>query len=288
MTAFTRVRTRRGWSREFLFLCARHLLLLVSSLACLVPLAWMVSTSFKTQADVFTWPPQFIPHRFVLGAYHDLLYVVPMLRYALNSLFVAGTVTLCQLLFNTLAAYAFAKIPFRGRDALFLGYLGTMMVPSQVTIVPLFILMTQFGFVDTYQALIVPFAFGSALGIFLIRQHFLTIPRELEDAARMDGAGHLRILWHVAVPMAKPAMATFSVFSFMYFWTDFMWPLIITNSDSHKTLTVGLATLAQGQYGTDWPILMAGTALSILPILAVFVFAQRYFVEGLAHTGLKG
>lgn len=269
-------------------LLIRHVLLVTIAITCLVPFLWMISTSFKTQADVFTFPPQFVPRPFVLDAYHDLFFVVPMARYALNSAFVATSIMLGQLVFNTLAAYSFAKIPFHGRDVLFIAYLGTMMIPSQVTIVPLFILMKYLGWVDTYYALIMPFILGSAFGTFLIRQYFLTVPRDLEDAARVDGAGHIRILWDVAVPLAKPVMATFAVFSFMYFWNDFMWPLIVTNSEAHKTLTVGLATLSQGYYGTNWPLLMAGTVVSILPILVIFAFAQRYFVQGIALTGLKG
>lgn len=267
---------------------ARHVALSACAVVCTVPFIWMVSTSLKEQSDVFRFPPEFVPRPVELGAYHDLLYLVPMVRYALNSLGVALAITLGQLVFNTLAAYAFAKIPFRGRDMLFIAYLATMMVPSQVTIIPLFILIKELHLVDTYGGLIVPYVCGSAFGIFLIRQYFLTIPRDLEDAARVDGAGHLRILWHVAVPLAKPALATFAVFSFMFFWNDFMWPLIVTNSDSMKTLTVGLASLAQGQYGTDWPLLMAGAAFSIVPILIAFIFAQRYFVQGVALTGLKG
>jgi multiple sugar transport system permease protein len=266
----------------------KHFMLILVALSCIVPFVWMVGTSLKAPAQVFTFPPELIPDPVALAAWRRVFTEIPVVRYAMNSVFVATTVMAGQLVFNVLAAYAFARIPFRGREVLFVLFLGTMMIPSQVTIIPGYVLMQYFGWVDTYFALTMPFLFGSAFGVFLLRQFFLTLPRDLEDAARVDGAGHLRILWYVVVPLAKAVMAAFSVFSFMHFWNDFMWPLIVINSESKKTLTVGIASLSRGYFGTDWPLLMAGTTLSVLPVLVIFFLAQKYFVQGIALTGLKG
>jgi len=266
----------------------RHLVLLLVAAICIVPFLWMLGTSFKEQNAVFSATPSLLPEHFVTSAYYRVTHLVPEIRWAINSVAVAVLTTTGQLVFATMAAYAFARIRFRGRNALFVVYLGTMMVPSQVTIVPLYIVMKYLGWVDTYYALIVPFAFTSAFGTFLLRQYFLTVPRELEDAARIDGAGPVRILWSVVLPTARPVMATFGVFSFMFFWNDLLWPLIVTNSESRMTLPVGLANFAIGQYHTDWPAMMAGTVISLIPILAVFVFIQRYFVQGITLTGVRG
>lgn len=266
----------------------KHLMLITVALSCIIPFIWMLSTSFKAAGQVFTFPPELVPNPIVTAPWRRVFTEIPVMRYMANSIFVATSVMLGQLVFNILAAYAFARIPFRGREVLFVLFLGTMMIPSQVTIIPGYVLMSYFGWVDTYFALTMPFLFGSAFGVFLLRQFFLTLPRDLEDAARVDGAGHLRILRHVVVPLAKPVMAAFSVFSFMHFWNDFMWPLIVINSDSKKTLTVGIATLSRSYFGTDWPLLMAGTTLSVLPVLLIFFAAQKYFVQGIALTGLKG
>ncbi len=265
-----------------------HGVLILGALTCLVPFLWMVSTSFKTAATVVSIPPQFIPHPVVGDNYVRVFTVAPMVRYFLNSVGVVTVIVAGQLLSNSLAAYAFARLTFRGRDALFFAYLGTMMIPSQVTLIPSFILMKDLGWIDTYFALTVPFMLGSAFGTFLLRQSFLTIPAELEQAATIDGCGYLRLYARIALPLSKPALATFGVFSFLFFWNDFLWPLIVTNSDEHKTLQVGLVTIAQNYFGTDWGSLMAGTVVSVVPMVLIFLFAQRYFVQGIALTGLKG
>jgi multiple sugar transport system permease protein len=287
-TDYQRAGHYQGTAQMLVTAGLKHVMLILIALSCIVPFVWMLSTSFKTPAQVFTFPPELIPDPIVINAWRRIFTEIPIVRYTANSVFVATTVMAAQLAFNILAAYAFARIPFRGREALFVLFLGTMMIPSQVTIIPGYVLMAYFGWVDTYFALTVPFLFGSAFGVFLLRQFFLTLPRDLEDAARIDGAGHLRILRHVVVPLSKPVMAAFAVFSFMHFWNDFMWPLIVINSESKKTLTVGIATLSRGYFGTDWPLLMAGTTLSVLPVLIIFFLAQKYFVQGIALTGLKG
>jgi multiple sugar transport system permease protein len=265
-----------------------HAMLLIGGLSCLVPFLWLLSTSLKTAPNVISIPPQFIPAPLIWDNYVHVFSVAPMLRYFLNSVGVVAVIVAGQVLSNSLAAYAFARLEFRGRDALFFAYLGTMMVPGQVTLIPSFILMKYLGWIDTYYALTVPFMLGSAFGTFLLRQSFLAIPAELEHAARIDGCGYLRLYARIAMPLSKPALATFGVFSFLYFWNDFLWPLIVTNSNDHKTLQVGLVTIAQSYFGTDWGALTAGTVVSIVPMVLIFLFAQRYFVQGITLTGLKG
>ena len=265
-----------------------HAVLLLGGLSCLVPFLWLLSTSLKTAPNVISIPPQFIPSPLIWDNYVHVFTVAPMLRYILNTVGVVAVVVAGQVLSNSLAAYAFARLEFRGRDALFFAYLGTMMIPGQVTLIPSFILMKYLGWIDTYYALTVPFMLGSAFGTFLLRQSFLTIPAELEHAARIDGCGYLRLYARIAMPLSKPALAAFGVFSFLYFWNDFLWPLIVTNSNDHKTLQVGLVTIAQSYFGTDWGALTAGTVVSIVPMVLVFLFAQRYFVQGITLTGLKG
>jgi len=283
----TMVGNKRGFYATLITNGLRHIILTLVALSTLVPFVWMIGTSFKTSAQVFTFPPKILPSPAVLDAYEKLFTQVPITRYMTNSLFITITIMIGQLICNCLAAYAFARIPFRGRDWLFMGYLGTLMIPGHVTLIPGFILMKYLGWIDTYYALTIPFLFGSAFGTFLLRQFFLTVPRDLEDAARLDGCGYLRILWSVHIPLVKPALATHAVFTFLTFWNEFLWPLIVTNSDSKRVLTVGLTSLASGYLGTDWPTLMAGTVLSIVPILLIFAFAQRYFIEGITLSGLK-
>jgi multiple sugar transport system permease protein len=274
--------------RHMLLRILLHTVLLIGGLSCLVPFLWLLSTSLKTASNVISIPPQFIPSPLIWDNYVHVFTVAPMLRYILNSVGVVTVIVGGQVLSNSLAAYAFARLEFRGRDALFFAYLGTMMIPGQVTLIPSFILMKYLGWIDTYYALTVPFMLGSAFGTFLLRQAFLTIPAELEHAARIDGCGYLRLYARIAMPLSKPALATFGVFSFLYFWNDFLWPLIVTNSNDHKTLQVGLVTIAQSYFGTDWGALTAGTVVSIVPMALVFLFAQRYFVQGITLTGLKG
>lgn len=279
--------SKRNLGVKLLLEVVRHTTLTLVAITCMVPFIWMISTSFKTSAQIFTFPPEIIPSPAVLSAYIKVLTEVPLPRYLANSLFVTIVIVVGQLVCNVMAAYAFARIPFRGRDAVFMAYLGTMMIPGHVTLVPGFILMDYLGWVDTYYALTVPFMFGSAFGTFLLRQFFLTVPRDLEDAARIDGCGYFRVLWTVHLPLIKPALATHAVFSFMTFWNEFLWPLIVTNSDDKRVLTVGLTALASGYLGTDWATLMAGTVISIVPILTIFIFAQRFFIEGITLSGLK-
>jgi len=210
---------------------------------------------------------------------------IPLGRFFVNSLVVAVATTALQLLTCSMAAYAFARVRFRGRGPLFLVYLATLMVPAQVTLTPLFILMRLFGLTDTYAGLILP-GVTSAFGVFLLRQFFMTIPRELEEAAFLDGASHWTVYARIILPLARSGLAALTIFSFMGSWNSFLWPLLVTSDQNLMTLPLGLSTL-QGQYSTAWNQLMAGTVLSIIPIIIVYILAQRHFVEGLALSGIK-
>lgn len=263
-----------------------YLLLTLGALVMVVPFVWMLSTSLKTQSQIFVFPPQWIPQPLVWSNYPQVVQVMPFGRFLANTAIVAASITLLNLLTSSLAGYAFARLRVPGRDALFLAYLATLMIPGQVTLIPNFLIVKYLGWIDTYQALIIPQIF-SAFGTFLLRQFFLGIPRELEEAARIDGSGSFGIYSRIIMPLSGPALATLAIFTFTAQWNNFLWPLIVTNSLTMRTLTVGLQTL-QGQYSVQWPLLMAGTVISLVPLLLAFLFAQRYFVQGIAVTGLGG
>ncbi len=262
------------------------LILVPTALFLVAPFIWMISTSLKTSGQVFEYPPNLIPHPIEWGNYIKVFTVLPFARFFLNSFIVAASVTVLQLVTSSLAAYAFARLRFPGRDALFLGYLGTLMIPGQVVIIPNFILLRYLGWINTYQGLILPAAF-SAFGTFLLRQFFLTIPNELEDAAVVDGASRFQIYLRVILPLSGPALSALAIFTFLFQWNSFLFPLVVTNSVGMNTLTVGLRTL-QGQYNTAWTLLMAGSVVALLPVLLVFMVAQRYFIRGITLTGLGG
>ncbi|MBN9344867.1 MAG: carbohydrate ABC transporter permease [Devosia sp.] len=251
----------------------------------LLPFVWMVSTSLKTGDATFVMPPQLIPSAPTLANYSKIFAAVPMAQFLLNSVFVSVTSTVIMVLTCAMAGYAFARIKFPGREIIFYAYLATLMIPQQVTLVPLFVIMTWLDWGNTYQALILPSSFG-AFGTFLLRQFYLRLPREVEEAAFMDGAGYVRIFFTIGLQLARPALATLAVFAFMASWNSFLWPLIITSDQSMMTLPVGLSFL-NGRYTTDWNVLMAGAVIGTLPIIAVYVFAQKYIIQGLATTGLK-
>jgi multiple sugar transport system permease protein len=257
-----------------------------ASLIMLLPFFWMLSTSLKEPGAVFRFPPEWIPKPFYWYNYKRIFEVLPFGRFYWNSIVTAGSVTILQLVTCSFAGYAFARLRFPGRDTLFLGYLATLMIPGQVVIIPNFILLRTLGWIDTYQALILPNAF-SAFGTFLLRQFFLSLPFELEDAAKIDGCGYFGIYWYVILPLSKPALTSLTVFTWLGQWNNFIWPLIVINSVRMNTLTVGLRTL-QGQYNTQWTLLMAGSVLALLPVLALFLSAQRTFIRGVALTGMGG
>ena len=263
-----------------------YLSLSLGAITMLLPFVWMISTSLKEPGAVFTFPPKWIPRPVCWRNYVEAWRAVPFGRFYLNSIFVAISQTFGVLLTSSWAAYAFSRLRFPGRDKLFFLYLATLMIPGAVTMIPTFILMRLIGWVDTYKALIIPGIF-SAYGTFLLRQFFLSIPTDLEDAARIDGCNKMGIYRHVILPLSKPAMATLATFTFIGSWNNFMWPLIMINTMEKKTLPIGLAAF-QGLYSTDWTLLMAASVIVMIPTLIVFLFNQRFFVEGIKLTGIKG
>lgn len=260
--------------------------LVVGSVIMIVPFIWMVSTSLKADNQVFAYPPAWIPNPALWANYAKVLVLLPFGRYLINTTVVSVSVTFLEVFTSSLAAYSFARLQFPGRDKLFLVYLGTLMVPGQVTIIPNFLVMSLFGWINSYAALIIPAAF-TAFGTFLLRQFFLSIPPELEQAARIDGCGYLGIYRHIILPLSGPALATLAIFSFTAQWNSFLWPLIVTNSDDFRTLTVGLSYF-QDEYSTQFNYMMAGSVMNIIPILIVFLLLQRYFVRGIALSGITG
>ncbi len=263
-----------------------HAILIAGSVVMLLPFVWMLSTSLKEPREIFTYPPVWIPSHIAWENYATTVSVMPFGRFYLNSFVVAASVTILQILTSSLAAFAFARLRFRGRNALFLLYLATLMVPFQVTMIPNFILVRFLGWYDTYQALILPTAF-SALSTFLLRQYFLGIPMDLDEAARMDGASSWRIWWQIIMPLSGPAIAALSIFTFLASWNDFLWPLVITTSLEMRTLPVGISAF-QGQYNVQWHLLMAGSVIAMLPVLIIYVIGQKWIVRGITLTGMGG
>lgn len=261
-------------------------LMILVALLALIPFAWMLSSSLKASKDVFSIPMQWIPTEFHWENYVNIWQTVPLLTYFKNTTLVACAVTLMQVLTSSFAAYAFAKLRFKGRDALFLCYIGTIAVPWQVYMLPQFIMMRQIGLYDTLWALIVLQSF-SAFGVFLMRQFYLGIPNDLNEAARIDGLSEYGIWFRIILPLAAPAVATLIIFTFVGTWNDYMGPLIYLTTDTNKTIQVGLRRFIQ-QYSADYQYIMAASLCSLLPVTIVFLFLQRYFIEGIATTGIKG
>lgn len=268
------------------------LLYTVASLGLLVmsaPFLWMALSAFKTRRDLTASPPVWLPSEWTLSNFGALLDQLDMPRYFLNSLIVAVLVTLCNLLFCSMLGYALAKLEFTGRSKVFGVVLAALMVPGNLLILPLYVLMTKLGLIDTYAGLVLPFAAG-AFGVFLMRQFMQSIPDELLEAARIDGAGEWYIFWRIVLPLVKPALATLTIFTFLGSWNNFVWPLIATNDPDKYTLPVALATFANDPnrtVGGGNGMLMAGSLLVVLPVLLVFVVLQRHFTQGIATAGLK-
>ena len=261
-----------------------QLLLLAGSTLVLLPFLIMLFVSFMPKEVIlsraFSWQLA------SLNNYFALFEAVPFGRFYINSLFVAMATTLIQIVTASLAAFAFARLRFRGRDALFLVYLATLMIPFQVTMIPNFILIRYLRWYDTYQALILPSAF-SVFSTFLMRQYFMGVPLDLDEAARMDGAGSWRIWAQIIMPLSGPVLATLAIFNFQASWNDFLWPLVITNSLAMRTIPVGLSSF-QGEFNTEWNLLMAGSVIALLPILIIYIIGQNWFVRGIAFSGIGG
>jgi ABC-type glycerol-3-phosphate transport system permease component len=275
---------RRPWSGGSALVT---LLLWLSGVLAAFPFFWMIRSSVMPEKQIMKFPPIWIPSSLTLQHFADVLTRQPFGRYILNSLLVAVIVTVGQLVVASMGAYAFARLRFPGRDRLFLLYLATMIIPTQVTLIPQYVLISRFGWVDSYAALTVPFL-SSAFLTFLLRQFFLSIPRDLEDAARIDGAGYFRTYATIVLPLSAPALATSALLAFMSSWTNFLWPLIVTRSRDLRTVPVGLAALQQEMGRVDYAQIMAGSVLAMLPMFVLFLFLQRYIIESVAASGLKG
>lgn len=263
-----------------------YVILVLMALIMLVPFAWMLSASLKLDKDVFIFPIQWIPENPRWQNYQDIWTRIPLLKFVLNTVKLTLIVTFLQLLTSSFAAYAFAKLKFKGKNFLFMAYIATIAVPWQVYMVPQFMMMRSMGLADTHLAIICLQAF-SAFGVFMMKQFYEGIPTELCEAARIDGMSEYQIWYRVMVPLSKPALSTLTIFTFVNTWNDFLGPLIYLTTESKKTLQLGLRMFIS-QYGSEYGLIMAASVLSLIPVLAVFLSLQKYFVEGVAASGVKG
>ena len=261
-------------------------LLIGLAILSLAPLLWMLSVSLMQPGEASTFPPPLLPATPTLDNYHELFARAGMGRYLFNSLVIASATTLLSLLFNVMAGYAFAKLQFAGREKIFTALLAALVIPGQVAMMPLFLMLKQIGLVNTYGGAIVP-GMAGIFGIFLVRQYARTIPDELLEAARIDGAGEFRIFWQIVMPALKPILVTLAIFSFLGSWNDFMWPLIVLSNDQLHTLPVALASLSR-EHVQDNELMMAGSVVTVLPVLLLFLSLQRYYLQGLMLGSVKG
>jgi multiple sugar transport system permease protein len=261
-------------------------LLIGGAVIALFPLLWMFSVSIMSPGEASAQPPPLLPTHATLGNYRELFVHAGMGRYLLNSLLVSSAITLLALSFNLMAGYAFAKLRFAGRERLFQALIGALVIPAQVAMLPLFLLLKYLGLVNTYAGVIMP-AMASVFGIFLVRQYARSIPDELMEAARIDGASELRIFAQIVMPLLKPIMVTLAIFTFLAAWNDFMWPLIALTGQEHYTLPIGLASLAR-EHWQDSEQMMAGSVVTVVPVLVLFLAMQRYYIEGLLLGSVKG
>lgn len=265
-----------------------YLLIVVGAVITTIPLLWLLSSSFKDAGRIFLFPPQWIPDPWRPENYTQVFEQIPFLRFYGNTILVTGLAMAGQIVSASLVAFGFARLRFPGRDALFLVLLSTIMIPYHVTLIPTFVLFRLFGFLDTYAPLILPYWLGGgAFYIFLLRQFYMRLPLELDDAARMDGASIFGIFWRIILPQAKPALGVVAVFTFLAHWNDFFNPLIYLNSTEKYTLALGI-NLFRSYQTTQWNLLMAASVMVTLPCILLYAMAQRYFIQGIVFTGLKG
>lgn len=265
-----------------------YALLLLGTVAMLTPLVWLIRSSFMSLDQIFYFPPEWIPEPWLWRNYSDALDVAPFARYFLNTMVIEAIVVTGVVVSSTLSAYGFARLRWKGRDVVFGALMTTLMLPGAVTLIPAFIIWSKLGLVNTIVPLTLPAWFGGGMfNIFLLRQFFRGLPRDLDEAAMLDGASPLRILRDIIIPLSRPALITVAIFSFLATWNDFLGPLIYLNSSEKYTLAIGLSQF-KGQYNSEWGLLMAASTLVLAPVLALFFVAQRYFVQGIAVTGLKG
>jgi multiple sugar transport system permease protein len=266
---------------------AVYTILLIGACFCLLPLFWLVRSSFMTSMQIFEMPPVWIPAPFKLSNYTEALTTVDFARFFRNTVFITVSCLIGALISSSISAYSYARLQWPGRKLIFALLLASMMLPGAVTLIPTFIGWKLAGLINTYYPLILPAWFGSAFDIFLLRQFYSTIPRDLDEAAYVDGAGHLTIYWKIIVPLSKPALIVIGLFSFMGSWNDFMGPLVYLNEESKYTVALGLQ-MFQSLHSAQWNLLMAASTVVITPVIIVFFIGQRYFIEGITLTGLKG
>ncbi len=262
-----------------------HALLMIGAILMIFPFVWMFLSAFKTDADVFAYPPRWIPSKWTLENFPKVFEMIPFGRYYFNSLVVTGIITFGQVFVAILAAYSLARLDFPGKIPVTILLLSTMIMPFEVTLIPTFLIIHKFGWIDTYQGLIVPFLY-SGFSIFFLRQFFLTIPKDLEDAAKIDGCGYFRILFDVVIPNSKAAIGTISLFVFLTYWRSYLWPLVVTNSTEMRTLPVGLKYFVE-EGGTQYNLMMAAALMTIVPVLVVYIIAEKHLVKSTTLTGLK-
>ncbi|MDC3417525.1 carbohydrate ABC transporter permease [Aquibacillus salsiterrae] len=262
-----------------------HILLIFGAFIMIIPFLWMVSTSLKSYGEAMQVPPTILPQEWKMSNYSSVFESVNFLKYYLNTIIVTLSRTLAQLFLCSLAAFAFARLRFPGKNIIFIAILSVLMVPPQVILIPNYAILTQLGWIDTFYALIVPGMF-SAFGVFLLRQFFMGIPKELDEAATMDGCSLFGIYWKIILPNSTPALMALGIFTILASWNDFLWPLVMTNSADMRVLSVGIAAF-QGQYATDYPLLMAGAVMSTIPMLIMFIFLQKHLITGIALQGVR-
>lgn len=263
-----------------------YTVLILGGCVILLPLAWMISTSLKEQSKVFLFPPQWIPNPVRWRNYGEALTVVPFGRFFRNTVVITALAVVGEVLSSAIVAYPFARLRWKGRDVLFLVVLATIMLPREVTLIPLFIIFKQLGWLNTYYPLVVPSYFGVPFYIFLLRQFFMTIPLDLGDAARIDGCSEFGVFWRIFLPLSKSALTAVAIFSFQWHWNDFFRPLIYLYDKELYTLALGLRFF-QGNYGVYWHYLMAASLVVVAPVILVFFFAQKYFIQGIVYMGYK-
>ena len=267
---------------------ALQVALITVGLLISLPIIIAILTSFKSLQDISANPTAILPREWTFRNYVTAWNATPFGRYLVNSAVQSGIIVLAQVIFSVMAAFAFTFLEFRGRDILFYLILGSLMIPFQLTFIPNFVLISQWELANTYAGLTLPFL-ASAFGVFLLRQFFMSLPKELHDSARIDGASNFRFLWQIVVPLSRGSISAFGIFAFLGAWSQYLWPLIITNDSSMRTVQIGIRFfLFDQERGTDWGALMAGAVIVMLPTLLIFLFAQRQLVKGIAMTGLKG
>lgn len=264
-----------------------YLAMLLAVIVVGAPMYWMLTAAFKTNAEIYSAPPTWIPRAPTLANFATAWNVAPFGRFYINSIAVTAITSVAKILNAVFCGYAFAFLRFPRKNLIFLLVLCALMIPEEITVLPNYLTIARFGWVNTYAGLLVP-TFGSAFGTFFMRQHFLSIPREVLEAAKVDGASHVETLWHVLVPMSRPVLATLLLLTVVQRWNDFLWPLIVTNSSNMRTLPIGIFFLFQQEGTTVWGAVMAGTLFVVLPVLALYLWAQRYIVEGIAAGAVKG